>query len=241
MALIRVEEVADRAESGDEVIESSRSDPAEMGLQLGEGHLDRIEVWRVSREEQEPAACPAQGVRRSGHLVGGEVVEDHDRAGVQFGNELGLDPSGEGGTVHRALDHPGRDQGIRGQPGNEGLGPPAAEGSIHAQPLPDRRPAPEPCHVGFHAGLVDEHEPVRLRAHPRQPVPNPVPPGLADRRTPGLGGNQRLFLNLNPQRRRARLSEAGATCTPLASSSARASSGIVMSSLASTISRSKPR
>ncbi len=79
LALIRVEEAADGAESDDEVIKSSRSDPAEMGLQLGEGHLDGIEVWRVSREEQEPAACPARGVRRGGHLVGGEVFEELTR------------------------------------------------------------------------------------------------------------------------------------------------------------------
>jgi len=62
-----------------------------MGLELGEGHFDRVEIGRVLRQKQEPGALGLQALRRLWTLVDGEVVEDDHVAALEGGSELGLD------------------------------------------------------------------------------------------------------------------------------------------------------
>ena len=59
-----------------------------MGLELGEGHLDGIEVGRVGWEKQEPGAARGQRSSGLGGLVDFQVVEDDDVAWLQGGSEL---------------------------------------------------------------------------------------------------------------------------------------------------------
>lgn len=53
-ALVGGEEGADFAERVDNGVEGSGADPAQVGLQLGEGHLDGVEVGAAGGQRQEP-------------------------------------------------------------------------------------------------------------------------------------------------------------------------------------------
>ena len=59
-----------------EVIHGSRGDLFEEGLELGEGHLDRIEVGAVGRQEAQLCASALDGVTHGNRLVGGQVIHD---------------------------------------------------------------------------------------------------------------------------------------------------------------------
>lgn len=65
---------------------------SEQGLELGEGHLDRVEVGRVWRQEQEPRSDLLDGFAHAADLVSRQIVHDHDVAGVKLGrkNLLGM-------------------------------------------------------------------------------------------------------------------------------------------------------
>jgi hypothetical protein len=60
-------------------------------------------------------------------LVAGQVVEDHHVTLLQGRGELGLDVDVEGLAGHWVVDHPGRDQAIAPQAGDEGLRGPVSE------------------------------------------------------------------------------------------------------------------
>lgn len=70
------------------MIEGSCTDPAEMSLELGEGHFDRVEIWAVGRQKQEPTSVGLEQRRGLVALVGGQVVEDDDGAGLELGDEI---------------------------------------------------------------------------------------------------------------------------------------------------------
>lgn len=76
----RGDEVADVSGGLPERVEGSSRRAPEMGLELCEGHLDRIEVGAVGRQEQEPGAPVCEASGRVGALVDGEIVEDDDIA-----------------------------------------------------------------------------------------------------------------------------------------------------------------
>ena len=156
------------------------------------------------------------------------------------GRELGLDPDVEGGAVHRPVEQPGRHQPVVAQAGDEGLRPLVAQRRMVAHPRAAPRPPAQPRHVGLGAAFVDEDQPVRLLAHPRLAPAGPFGARRAHVGALPLAGDQRLFLYVMPARISAREIDEGCTFTPCSASSARASSGIVMSGTASTISTRKP-
>ena len=170
-----------------------------------------------------------------------EVVEHDDVALAELRRELGFDPDVEGGAVHRSVEQPGRHQPIVAQAGDEGLRPLVAQRRVVAHPRAAPRPPAQPRHVGPGAAFVDEDQPVRLLAHPRLPPAGPVGARRAHVGALPLAGDQRLFLYIMPARISAREIDEGSTFTPCSASSARASSGIVMSGTASTSSTRKPR
>src|SRR3954468_16938998 len=82
-----LEQAADVADGAPERIVGPGACSSQMGLELGEGHLDRIEVGRVGREKQEPGAPPLQRSSGLGGLVHLQIVEDDDVARLQGGSE----------------------------------------------------------------------------------------------------------------------------------------------------------
>lgn len=79
--------------------------------------------WTVS-PKNDPATVFAQD--RFGLLVtmGGEVVEDHGRAGFDLGDQYIADVGDKGGTAHRLFDDLGCDQIGGCQPRDQGPGLP---------------------------------------------------------------------------------------------------------------------
>ena len=59
---------------------------AKQGFELGEGHFDWIEIRAVGRQKQEPSSAVANGFFGLGALMGGEIVEDNDVAGLRVGS-----------------------------------------------------------------------------------------------------------------------------------------------------------
>jgi len=92
-----------------------------MLLELGECHLDRIEVWTVRRQEEQPCAFGAYGLLSGDAFVGGKVVEDDDIALRQRRGELRLDIGLEDAPVDRGVDDERGGEPVTAQAGNEGL------------------------------------------------------------------------------------------------------------------------
>ncbi len=51
--LVGFVQVADRADGFPEVVDGPGTDPTKIGLQLGERHLDGVEIGAVRRQEEE--------------------------------------------------------------------------------------------------------------------------------------------------------------------------------------------
>lgn len=100
------------AECTPELVDCSRADASQMGFELGKGHFDRIEVWRVGRQEQEPCAAFLEHGGSFWAFMAGEIVEDHDIAALERGRELCFDPCLEEVAVHGLINDPWRGQAI---------------------------------------------------------------------------------------------------------------------------------
>src|SRR6478735_29925 len=98
-----------------------------MCLELCEGHFDRIEVWTVGRQEQDPGAACQDCLFGHRALVSTQVVEDDDIALLKCRGELRLDIGLEDASVHRLVDNKRRRQAMTSQPGAEGLGLPMSK------------------------------------------------------------------------------------------------------------------
>jgi hypothetical protein len=85
---------------------------AEMGLELGKGHFDGIEVGAIGREEEEPCATFLEDGGGLLALVAGEVVEDDDVTRLQCRGQLRLYVRLGDLAVHRPVDEPRRGQTI---------------------------------------------------------------------------------------------------------------------------------
>ena len=168
------EELADVAERLVETIECPGANTPEMRLELGEGHLDGIEIRRIGRQVQKPATVPLQGLRGSLALVGRQIVEDDHGSRLKGGCELGLDVGVEGDPVHRAMDDPGRNQGVMGQPCDEGLRAPLAKRRGPVKPFADRCPSAQPGQVGLDRRFVDEDQAMGFATHARLAAIDPL-------------------------------------------------------------------
>jgi hypothetical protein len=200
-----------------------------VGFEFGEGHFDRIEIWAVWRQEEEPAALDLQDFGGFGAFVDAEVVQNDDGAGCDGWGELGCDVAVKGFTVHGALDDPRRNQAVCRQARDKGLGIPKARWCAGMQASALQGPPTRPRHVGFDGGLVNEDQPVRCLPHHGLAMAYPIGPGAPDRGAALLIRDQRLFLTVKPMRRKARQSAPWLTETPSASRRAAQSSASVMS------------
>ena len=134
-AFIWGEEIADVGEGVEPLIKCPCSNSAEMGFELVKGHLNRVEIWRVWRQEEEPTALRPECGSGLDVFVCGEVVADHDRSGLNFWHQTLADVGCKSLPIHCSSDDPGRDEALVGQSGDEGLRSACPEGSIHFQPL----------------------------------------------------------------------------------------------------------
>ncbi len=91
------------------------SETHNIPCQAGANHT-RIKVRAIGREVQAPTAMRLEGGCGLAVAVGGEIVENDRGAGCDLGDQHLADIGGESGAVHCTFDHPGCDEGIRGQP-----------------------------------------------------------------------------------------------------------------------------
>jgi hypothetical protein len=76
-------------------------------LELGEDLLDRVQVWRVWRQEQQSGADAPNGTTHGGSLVAGEIVHDHDIARRECRDEALFDLIKEAVSVDWLIDDTG--------------------------------------------------------------------------------------------------------------------------------------
>lgn len=150
-----------------------------MGLEFGEGHLDRVQVWGVLGQEEHPRATRPDSGFGLCALVDGEIVEDDDIAWLERRRQLGLDIDIEGGAVHGAVDHSGRGQALVSQARDQGLRAPLSKRRAGLEALAAAGAAAQTGHLGVEARLINEHQPTRLAAHAGLALldPDPALPG----------------------------------------------------------------
>lgn len=114
-AFFRGEEVEDVADEVPKGIDGSSLGLPQQFFEFGEGHLDRIEIGAVGRQEQETRAGVGDEVRRRFILVARQVVEDHRVALAQNGDEDLLDIGKEALGVDWPVEHKRRNQPLAGE------------------------------------------------------------------------------------------------------------------------------
>ncbi len=105
MAFLWGEEVADFADGAPEGVDGSDRPGSEERLEFGEGHLDRIEVGTIGRQEQEPCAFGEDGFLCRWAFVSRQIVGDDDVARPEGRDQLRLDIGLEDAPVHGRVDH----------------------------------------------------------------------------------------------------------------------------------------
>lgn len=168
-------------------------------LELREHLLDGVQIGRVGRQEEQPDARRLEELAHLASLVAAEIVDDDDGARLQLGDQELLDLCGEAVAVDRPVEHARRDDAVVPEPGDEGQRLPMAVRHLVEQGLALGAPAMRARHVGLSPGLVDEdHAP---RVYPLL-EPEPALAAAGDIGPVLLLGEERLFLNVLPQRLR---------------------------------------
>src|SRR6516162_6227802 len=150
-----VEECADAAPGG---LGGARIGFAQQGLELGEDLLDRVEVGRVTRQEEQLGAHAADQLANRLALVAAEVVHDDNVAGAEGGDQELFDVSAEAGAVDRPVDDAGGGDPVAAQCRQKGQCPPAAVRQLGDQTDATRRAPVAAGHIGLSPGFVDEHQ-----------------------------------------------------------------------------------
>ena len=132
---------------------------AQERFELGKDLLDRIEVWRVRRQEEEPGAGAADRLSDGLALVTAEIVHDHDVSRQKRRGQDLFDIGKEACAVDRSVDHARSFEPVGAQCRQEGQRSPLAERDFGQETLAACASAVHAGHVGLGPGLVDEDEP----------------------------------------------------------------------------------
>lgn len=141
-----------------------------------------------------------QGLRSFFVPVCRQIVEDHDSAGRNFRHQYLTDVSSKGCSIHCPFDDPWRDERVLCQACNQRLSSPTAKGRIHVQAVTPFGPAVQTGEVRLHGGFVNEHYTFWQFRNGRKAMSEPVCALLLYLCATAFGGNQRLFLYVNPRR-----------------------------------------
>jgi hypothetical protein len=145
---------------------------AQEGFQLGEGVLDRIEVWGIRRQVEQLGASGFDRLADARSFVAAEVVHDDDVAWLQLGRQHLLDISLEGDAVDRPIENQGCHHPCRAQAGNEGRGLPVGMRDGGTQALTPGSATVRSGHLGRGPGLIDKHQAFGIEVElPFEPVP----------------------------------------------------------------------
>jgi len=162
---------------------------AQQLFEFGEGHLDRIEVGTVGRQEQEARAGAGDEARRFIVLMARQIVEDHRVAWAQSRDENLLDIGEETLGVDWPVEHKGCNESLAGEAGKKRRRFPMTVRGMADGACADIGPGVTTRHGGRRPSLVEENQSAaeaRLRAPPRFPA-------LSDVSTTLLAGAHGFF------------------------------------------------
>ncbi len=133
---------------------------AQEVFELGEDLFDRVQVWRVWRQEEKFGAGAADCGADDWPLVAGEIVHDHNVPRRERGHEKLLNIFEEAFSVDRLIENAGCIDPVAAQGSEECHCFPMTIRHLGMEPLPFGGPATQRCHVGLGPGFIDENEPV---------------------------------------------------------------------------------
>ncbi len=206
------------------------AEPAQDGLDLGERLLDRREVGRVGRQEEELAVASFHGLANAGGLVDTQIIQHHDLSRPQRRRQLLRDVPHERRRIHRPLDHPGHVHAVGGERRHQRGVLAVVAWHRAGGSLVMRCPAVEPGQGDIRAAFVDKDELLRVELGDR------FAPGFA-RLLVAFAGCQPFFLWVQPRRRMARHIVASLSCWPSCSAHQAQCSNTVASGAASSRAR----
>jgi len=132
-------------------------------FELGKDLFDRVEVWAVGRQEQQPGSDTADGLAYGGPFMAAQIVHDDDIARRQRGDQALLDIIGEDLAVDRLVEHARRIDPVASQCCEECHRAPMPVRHLGMEPLPPRRPSSQRSHVRLGPSFIDEDEPGRIK------------------------------------------------------------------------------
>ena len=164
-----LEAIEEQADALDEAVDTAWRLMPDQGLELREGHFDGVQIWAVGRQIEDLRPLLGDGLADPGNLVGREIVEHDDIAALQGGCEDMADIGAKGGSIHRAVEHPGCCHAGQPQPGNERHRLPMAERRAVVAAFAHRGPAVEPSHLRVDACLIQKDQALRIDERLRRP------------------------------------------------------------------------
>lgn len=96
-------------------------------------------------------------------FMAGEIVEDDDVARLQHWAELVFDPLGKARAIDWLIEHEGRVDPVTAARRDKGHRLPMAVMHLGVEPLANRSPASQWCHVRLRPSLIDKNEASRIR------------------------------------------------------------------------------
>jgi len=163
---------------------------AQKSLELCEGQFYGVEVRRIRRQVAQLGAGGLDKLAHALDLVSRQVVHDDGVALAQGRNQYFLDVDQKGRSIHWPVENERGDQPAAPQTGGKGGGFPVTPGNLGKQPCASRASATNAHHLGVGAGLVDEHQPIGIKAGLTD---LPVLPRLSDVGSGLLAGVQAFF------------------------------------------------
>ena len=137
---------------------------ADDGFEFGEAQLDGVEVGAVGREEAQRRADGFNGVAHAVDFVSGEIVGNHDVAGLQRRHEDLFDVGEEADPVHRAIQDAWSGQPRHPQRGDEGAAFPPTLRRVIGDPLAARAAPIPPQEIGGDPAFIEKDEAGRVES-----------------------------------------------------------------------------
>ena len=184
----------------DEFVECSRLQGANELFELREHQLDRIQIWRVRWQVDDPGPRRFNDVHGSGALVAGEVVHHQQISRLQDRSQQPVTETGKARCVHGAIEDHGGSDAFRVDRLHERAGFPVTGRNRLDQTFSTKRPTAEPGQIRFETRFVEEDKPMGVDLFLRG---DPVATCSGDVLAVLLGRTLRLFLNRARSRRTA--------------------------------------
>lgn len=135
----------------------------EQRLELGEDLFNRVEIGGVGWQEAQRGPHPLNGCPYGRTLMAAQIVQDDDSAWGKRRQQTLFDIGQEAGAVERAIEDTGSGNTVVAQRRHEGQRVPVPVRAGRSQPLASGAAAIAAGHISLGPGLIQEHEPARIK------------------------------------------------------------------------------